>query len=250
MMPPLRTAGLKYTPLTKQALSLCFAAHQYQRDKGGLPYVFHPFHLAERLETEEEICTALLHDVVEDTCYTLEDLRRAGFPERVLEALRLLTRVEGENYLAYVARVRQNPIARRVKLADLEHNGDLARLEQVTEQDRRRALKYRMARAILEDDRYDHSLGRFQKRIPLTLDGPYYLSVFYTSGGTVCQYRFDAEEPGGAHCTFGAGGGEKLLRALGGANTLPEALARRMPMNCGRFAALLRSLEIPCDLFD
>ena len=249
-MPQLRTVGLKYTPLTKTALSLCFAAHRDQRDKSGLPYVFHPFHLAERMETEEEICTALLHDVVEDTCYTLEDLCRAGFPERVLEALRLLTRVDGEGYLAYVTRVRQNPIARRVKLADLEHNGDLARLEQVTERDRRRALKYRMARAILEDDRYDRSLGRFQKRIPLTLSGPYYLSVFYTPGGTVLSYSFDAEEPGGAHCTFDAGGGEKLLQALGGADTLPEALARRMPMNCGQLAALLRSLKIPYDLFD
>ncbi len=147
---PLRQVGMRYTPLTQKALAICFDAHQNQRDKGGLPYVFHPFHLAEQMETEEEICTALLHDVVEDSPYTLEDLRRAGFPEPVLEALRLLTRNPGENYLAYVERLRWHPIARRVKLADLRHNSDINRLDTVGEWDKKRLDKYRMALRILE----------------------------------------------------------------------------------------------------
>ncbi|MGI5894881.1 MAG: ADP-ribosylglycohydrolase family protein [Candidatus Merdivicinus sp.] len=147
---PLRPVGLLYTPLTKQAMAICFDVHKNQRDKGGLPYVFHPFHLAEQMETEEEICTALLHDVVEDSPYTLEDLRRAGFPEPVLEALRLLTRNPGEDYLAYVERLRRHPIARRVKLADLRHNSDINRLDTVGEWDKKRLDKYRMALRILE----------------------------------------------------------------------------------------------------
>ena len=152
-MRPLREVGLRYTPLTKKALALCYDAHRGQRDKGGLPYVFHSFHLAEQMETEEEICAALLHDVVEDSPYTLDDLRREGFPEPVLEALRLLTRSPGEDYFDYVARLRENPIARRVKAADLLHNADLARLNEVTGHDRERAEKYRRAQEILGGDK-------------------------------------------------------------------------------------------------
>lgn len=147
---PLRQVGMRYTPLTKKALAICFDAHQNQRDKGGLPYVFHPFHLAEQMETEEEICTALLHDVVEDSPYTLEDLRRAEFPEPVLEALRLLTRNPGEDYLAYVERIRRHPIARRVKMADLLHNMDTNRLETMGDWEKKRLDKYRAALRILE----------------------------------------------------------------------------------------------------
>ena len=80
-----------YTDLTKQAMKLCFAAHKDQTDKSGLPYVFHPFHLAEQMPDEESTVVALLHDVVEDTPYTLEDLAQMGFPQPVLEALRLMT---------------------------------------------------------------------------------------------------------------------------------------------------------------
>lgn len=157
----LRPVGLRYTPLTKRALAICFEAHKQQTDKSGLPYVFHPFHLAEQMETEEEICTALLHDVVEDSHYTIEDLRQAGFPQTVLEALRLLTHDPSVDYLHYVARIKENPIARRVKLADLRHNSDLSRLEIVSEQDRQRVEKYRMAEAILQGESGDASLHRF-----------------------------------------------------------------------------------------
>ena len=90
---------------------------------------------------------------MEDSPYTLDDLRREGFPESVLEALRLLTRSPGEDYFDYVARLRENPIARRVKAADLLHNADLARLNEVTGHDRERAEKYRRAQEILGGDK-------------------------------------------------------------------------------------------------
>ena len=80
-----------YTPLTKKALKLAYAAHAGQVDKAGMPYIFHPYEVALQVQTEEEVCVALLHDVVEDTDWTMEDLRAAGFPETVLEAVQLLT---------------------------------------------------------------------------------------------------------------------------------------------------------------
>ena len=139
-----------YTELTKKALMLCFEAHKDQVDKSGLPYVFHPFHLAEQMTDELSTVAALLHDVVEDTPYTLPDLREMGFPEEVLEALRLLAHDDGTPYLDYVARLKDNPIARVVKLADLQHNSDLSRLGHVDEHALKRAEKYRKAIAILE----------------------------------------------------------------------------------------------------
>ena len=145
-------AGLIYTPLTKAALRLCFQAHSGQTDKGGLPYVIHPLHLAEQMETEEEICAALLHDTIEDAFVTPEALHAAGFPEGVVEAVRLLTRPQGMPYLTYIAALRANPIARRVKTADLRHNLDFARLGTVTAADRQRAETYRNALRLLLAD--------------------------------------------------------------------------------------------------
>ena len=139
-----------YTDLTKKAMKLCYAAHRDQVDKSGMPYVFHPFHLAQQMKDETSIVAALLHDVVEDTVYTLDDLRNMGFPEQVLEALALLTHEASVPYLEYVARVKENPIARAVKLADLRHNSDLTRLDYVDEKTMERVEKYRRAIALLE----------------------------------------------------------------------------------------------------
>ncbi len=139
-----------YTPLTKKAMQLCFAAHKDQKDKSGMPYVFHPFHLAEQMTDENTTVTALLHDVVEDTPYTLDDLAAMGFPSQVVQAIGLMTHKDGEDYLLYVARLKDNPIARAVKLADLRHNSDLSRLDLVDEKALARAEKYRAAIAILE----------------------------------------------------------------------------------------------------
>jgi (p)ppGpp synthase/HD superfamily hydrolase len=144
-------ADMIYTELTKRALTLCFAAHKDQVDKSGLPYVFHPFHLAEQMPDELTTVTALLHDVVEDTPYTLADLRDIGFPEPVLAALALLTHDDGAPYLAYVARIKENPIAKTVKLADLLHNSDLTRMDHVDEQALARVEKYRKAMELLNN---------------------------------------------------------------------------------------------------
>jgi (p)ppGpp synthase/HD superfamily hydrolase len=140
-----------YTNLTKKALKLCFTVHKDQVDKSGLPYVFHPFHLAEQMEDEPTTVAALLHDVVEDSDYTLDDLRKLGFPEVVLDALALLTHDDDTPYLVYVARLKNNPIARSVKLADLLHNSDLTRMDHVDDWALQRAEKYRKAMALLEE---------------------------------------------------------------------------------------------------
>lgn len=139
-----------YTPATKRALKLCFEAHKNQTDKGGLPYVFHPFHLAEQMTDEATTIVALLHDVVEDTDYTIADLEKMGFSTDVLEALELLTHRDGTPYMEYVAKIRDNPIARAVKLADLAHNSDLSRLDVADEKALRRREKYRQAMDLLK----------------------------------------------------------------------------------------------------
>ena len=138
-----------YTPQTKKALSLCFAAHRDQLDKSGLPYVFHPFHLAEQMPDEDTTVAALLHDVVEDTDYTLQDLRDMGFSPAVLEAIALLTHDDAVPYFDYVTALKGNPIARTVKLADLRHNSDPTRLAVIDDFARRRAEKYQAAIALL-----------------------------------------------------------------------------------------------------
>lgn len=142
-----------YTDMTKLALRICFDAHKDQPDRGGLPYVYHPIHLAEQMHDETTIIVALLHDVVEDSNYRLEDLKQLGFGEQVLDALTLLTHDDSVPYLEYIAAIRDNPIARTVKLADLEHNSDLSRLDHITPDDCERVRKYRNAQAILQDQR-------------------------------------------------------------------------------------------------
>ena len=94
-----------------------------------IPYVFHPFHLAEQLNKENEICVALLHDVVEDTPYTLEDIKKEGFTDEIVDAVACLTREETMDYMDYIRRVKTNPLAVRIKLLDLEHNSDPARID-------------------------------------------------------------------------------------------------------------------------
>ena len=139
-----------YTPKTKMALKLCFAAHKEQLDKCGIPYVFHPFHLAEQMQTEETTIVALLHDVVEDTEYTLEDIAAMGFDPVITDALTLLTHDEAVPYMDYVRAIKDNPVAKAVKLADLKHNSDLSRLDIVDEKALARREKYLKALELLE----------------------------------------------------------------------------------------------------
>ena len=117
-----------------------------------MPYVFHPFHLAEQMTDELTVTAALLHDVVEDTHYTLQDLEEMGFDPRVIKALSLLTHHPDVPYMDYVAAAAKDPIARAVKLADLRHNSDLTRMagRELTEWDKKRQEKYLKAIAFLE----------------------------------------------------------------------------------------------------
>ena len=138
-----------YTEQTKRALKLCFEAHKDQRDKSGMPYVFHPFHLAEQMETEETTIVALLHDVVEDTDYTIDDLAAMGFSKAVTDAISLMTHADGVEYMDYVRLIKDNPLAKAVKLADLSHNSDLSRLDSVDERALARRDKYQKAIELL-----------------------------------------------------------------------------------------------------
>ena len=143
-----------YTERTKLAMKIAYDAHHGPTDKSGVPYIFHPIHLAEQMEDENTTCVALLHDVVEDTNVTIKELE-AQFPKEITEAIRLMTHEEGVDYFDYVRRLKSNPIARAVKLADLAHNSDQSRLEDVVvmiSEEKRNAMKekYRKAREILE----------------------------------------------------------------------------------------------------
>lgn len=139
-----------YTDLTRRAMRIAFEAHKDQVDKSGLPYIYHPIHLAEQMTGEATVCVALLHDVVEDAAISIEDLAAQGFPMDVLDALKLMTHDPAVPYMEYVAAIKNDPIARAVKLADLRHNSDLSRLVTIDEKAKRRREKYLTAIAYLE----------------------------------------------------------------------------------------------------
>lgn len=139
-----------YTEMTKKALKLSFEAHKNQTDKSGVPYVFHPFYLAEQMNNEQTTIVALLHDVVEDTDYTLDDLSSMGFSDEVIEAISLMTHDKNTPYMVYIDQIAKNSMAKAVKLADLKHNSDLSRFNVVTEKDIMRVEKYKKAMELLE----------------------------------------------------------------------------------------------------
>lgn len=138
-----------YTTLTKKAMKIAFEAHKNQTDKNGIPYIYHPIHLAEQMLDEATTCVALLHDVIEDTDMTFEQLQAEGFSPEIIEALRLMTHEERVPYLDYVAEIKTNSIAAAVKLADLKHNSDLTRLDHVDEKALIRVVTYKKAIEIL-----------------------------------------------------------------------------------------------------
>ena len=127
------------------ALSIAKKAHKGQYDKAGVDYIEHPLFVASLVDTQEEKAVALLHDVLEDSPYTTEELILAGLPETVVSAVQILTKKKGQDYQQYLELVKSSPIARRVKLADLKHNSDLSRLATVTEKDLERLEKYKKA---------------------------------------------------------------------------------------------------------
>ena len=143
-----------YTELTNKALRIAYDAHAGQLDKCGSPYIAHPLHVAEQMNDEASTCVALLHDVVEDSAVTLDDLAR-DFPPEVIEGIRLMTHDPGVDYLDYVRAIKGNPLAKMVKLADLAHNSDETRFAGrpvAPEELERRRRKYAAAREILLEE--------------------------------------------------------------------------------------------------
>lgn len=128
-----------------KAIIIAVEAHQGQKDKAGKPYVFHPLRLMLKQDTPEAMITAVLHDVVEDTEFTLDQVAEAGFSAAVVNALRLLTHNRETLYLDYIELVASDPIARQVKLADLIDNMDLERIPDPQEKDFARLEKYKIA---------------------------------------------------------------------------------------------------------
>lgn len=116
-----------YTKLTNLARQVAYNAHAGQTDPCGIPYIFHPYHLAEQMDSEAAVCTALLHDVLEDTTVTEDELRQQ-FGSEITDAVVLLTYRDEDIYEDYLKRIKESPIALAVKKADLAHNTDESRL--------------------------------------------------------------------------------------------------------------------------
>lgn len=127
------------------ALKIATEAHKGQVDKAGVPYINHPLTVASLVDTEEEKIVALLHDTIEDTNITEQDLLNYGFSNKIVEAVKLLTHNKNVPYMDYIAKIKDNKLARKVKIADLTHNSDLSRLKEITEKDKKRYEKYQKA---------------------------------------------------------------------------------------------------------
>ena len=134
-----------------RAISIAAEAHAGQKDRAGAPYILHPIRLMIQMDSENAMMAAVLHDVVENSVWTLDDLRKEGFSNEVLNAVDSLTHrdKEGEDYWDYIQRAKSDPIAIKVKLADLEDNLNPDRLNEVTEKDEKRFDRYRKAQEML-----------------------------------------------------------------------------------------------------
>lgn len=136
--------------LINKAIEIAAKAHDNQTDKAGKPYIFHPLRVMLSVKGETEQCTAVLHDVLEDTDIIEEYLLSEGFSLEIIDALRLLTRKEDDDYMEYIERLKSNKIAKAVKLADLADNMDISRIESPTEADYLRIEKYKKAYRLLK----------------------------------------------------------------------------------------------------
>lgn len=137
--------------MLERAISIAVQAHYGQRDKSGDLYILHPLRMMMQMDTEEEMITAVLHDVVEDSDWTLAKLQAEGFSENILTALDALTKRENEAYTDFIERTAVNPIARRVKLVDLQDNMRITRLQEIAEKDLSRLVKYHKAWKLLSN---------------------------------------------------------------------------------------------------
>ena len=139
-----------YTNNTEKAMKLAFEKHNKMVDKAGIPYIIHPILVAEKMDDEDSTVVALLHDVVEDTDLSIEDIKRMGFNEKITDALKVLSHDDNVEYLEYIKQVAKNDIAKKVKIADIKHNSDLTRLRNNPELIEKFSQKYPPALEILE----------------------------------------------------------------------------------------------------
>ena len=130
------------TATLEDAIAIAAQAHKGQTDKAGASYILHPLRLMMQMKSEEAMIAAVLHDVVEDSNWTLGELREKGFSEAVLEAIECLTKRDGERYENFIERAGKNAIARQVKIADLEDNMNIRRIGQIQPKDLERLEKY------------------------------------------------------------------------------------------------------------
>lgn len=135
----------------ERAIELAVTAHRGQKDRSGRPYILHPLWLMQQFEDARAMIVAVLHDTVEDSSLTLQDLKSEGFSEEIVEAIDALTRRKDETYEQFILRLKPQPLALRIKLADIEHNLDVRRLSQLNKDDLKRVDKYHKAWCVLRD---------------------------------------------------------------------------------------------------
>lgn len=140
---------MKQQQLLEQAIYIALQAHKGKADKGDNPYILHPLRVMLTMETTEEKIVAVLHDVIEDSGFTIQQLKQNGFSKKVLDAVSLLTKKENQSYQDYISVIKKNPLAVKVKLADLKDNMNTKRLKKITEADRERIKKYKAAYKFL-----------------------------------------------------------------------------------------------------
>ena len=137
------------TNYVEKALKLALEIHAGQVDKAGKPYILHPLRLMSKFSTDDEMITALMHDVVEDGDITLADLENLGFSKNVVSAIDCLTKRDNESYEAFISRINQNSLAKKIKIEDLKDNMDLTRLDSISDKDIARVKKYHKALSVL-----------------------------------------------------------------------------------------------------
>jgi len=137
----------------ERAIEIAVQAHKGTSDKGGSPYILHPLAVMHNLDTDDEKIVGVLHDVVEDTQWTFEKLLDEGFSVTVVDALRSVTKQGGgEDYFDFIQRAKKNPLGRKVKIADIQHNMDVTRIKVISDKDATRLNKYKKALEILISD--------------------------------------------------------------------------------------------------
>ena len=135
----------------EKSLSIALQAHAGQVDKAGKPYILHPLRLMAKMETDEEMAVALLHDTIEDSPLTAESLLDAGIPSKIVDAVQSLTKSYGEDYQQFIQRVLKNELAVKVKKADIQDNLNVLRLDSIGDSDLARVKKYHEAWKVLDE---------------------------------------------------------------------------------------------------